>query len=98
MQRAALVTWGVVAALGLFFYATSLSSQAPLPPGDYVNFESGQVHPAALSPDGSRLFVVNTPDMRLSVFSLASGAPVLEKEIPVGIEPVAVCARDNNEV
>src|SRR5262249_8744481 len=77
---------------------SSLSSQAPPPPGDFVHFESGHVHPVALSPDGTRLFVVNTPDMRLSVFSLVTGVPVLEKEIPVGIEPVAVAARDNNEV
>jgi YVTN family beta-propeller protein len=98
MHRAAALFAGVAAALGLFFYAGSLSSQAPPPPGDFVNFESGHVHPVALSPDGTHLFVVNTPDMRLSVFSLVSGAPVLEKEIPVGIEPVAVAARDNNEV
>lgn len=98
MQRTAAGLAVVAAALGLFFYAGSLSSQAPPPPGDFVNFESGHVHPVALSPDGTHLFVVNTPDMRLSVFSLVSGAPVLEKEIPVGLEPVAVAARDNNEV
>jgi DNA-binding beta-propeller fold protein YncE len=98
MHRAAVAFAGAAAALGLFFYAGSLSSQAPPPPGDFVNFESGHVHPVALSPDGTHLFVVNTPDMRLSVFSLVSGSPVLEKEIPVGIEPVAVAARDNNEV
>jgi len=99
MRRAVVVTSGVVAsALALFFFASRLSSQAPLPPGDFVNFESGHVHPVALSPDGSHLFVVNTPDMRLSVFSLATGAPVLEKEIPVGIEPVSVAPRDNDEV
>jgi DNA-binding beta-propeller fold protein YncE len=98
MHRAAVLLAGLAAALGLFFYAGSLSSQAPPPPGDFVNFESGHVHPVALSPDGTHLFVVNTPDMRLSVFSLVSGSPVLEKEIPVGIEPVAVAARNDNEV
>src|SRR5262245_23186750 len=98
MHRAAVAFAGVAAALGLLFYAGSLSSQPPPPPGDFAHFELGHVHPVALSPDGTRLFVVNTPDMRLSVFSLVTGSPVLEKEIPVGIEPVAVAARDNNEV
>ena len=32
------------------------------PSGSFVNFESGQVRPLALSPDGTRLFAVNTPD------------------------------------
>ena len=34
----------------------------------FVSFESGQVRPLALSPDGRTLFAVNTPDNRLEVF------------------------------
>ena len=33
----------------------------------FVNFEAKQVSPCRLSPDGSRLFAVNTPDDRLSL-------------------------------
>ena len=41
----------------------------------FTTFESGQVRPLALSPDGTRLFAVNTPDDRLEIFSLTGGAP-----------------------
>ncbi len=39
----------------------------------FVNFESGHVRPLALSPDGSRLFAVNTPDNRLAIFDVTAG-------------------------
>jgi len=65
---------------------------------DFVNFESGQVRPLALSPSGDALFAVNTPDNRLEVFSLASGGPVHVASVPVGLEPVAVAARSDAEV
>jgi DNA-binding beta-propeller fold protein YncE len=65
---------------------------------EFANFESPWTHPIAISPDGARLFVVNTPDHRLSVWSLARpDAPELECEIPVGLEPVAVAIRDADE-
>jgi YVTN family beta-propeller protein len=65
----------------------------------YEHFESPQVHPARLTPDGTKLLVTNTADSRLSVFSLSSPAsPVLTAEIPVGLEPVSVNARSNDEV
>jgi YVTN family beta-propeller protein len=64
--------------------------------GDFVHFESGHVHPAAMTPDGTRLLVVNTPDNRLTVFSLTDTVPLKIAEIPVGMEPVAVAALDDN--
>ena len=66
----------------------------------FVNFEGHQTRPVCLSPDGTRLFAVNTPDGRLSVFDIsnpANPAPVLIREIPVGIEPVSVNAVSNDE-
>src|SRR5437588_917103 len=67
--------------------------------GSYVNFEGKQTSPIRLSPDGTRLFVVNTPDARLSVFDVSqSSNPRLLAEIPVGIEPVSVNPRNNDEV
>jgi len=42
---------------------------------NFVTFESGQVRPLAISPDGNRLFVVNTPDNTLEIFDINSGAP-----------------------
>ncbi|MFN0207662.1 MAG: YncE family protein [Planctomycetota bacterium] len=66
--------------------------------GSYTNFESPQVNPIAISPDGTKLLVTNTADARLSIFDLSQPSnPVLIKEIPVGIEPVAVRARTNDE-
>ena len=35
-----------------------------------IEFESGQVRPLALSPNGKLLFAVNTPDARLEIFAL----------------------------
>ena len=64
----------------------------------YVNFEGKQTNPIRVSPDGSRLFAVNTPDARLSVFDLSDAArPRLTAEIPVGLEPVSVNPRSNHE-
>lgn len=64
-----------------------------------LNFESPQVHPLALTPDGSRLLAVNSPNGTLSVFQLQGGlAPRLVAEIPVGLEPVSLAVRNNNEV
>ena len=65
----------------------------------YVNFEGKQTNPVRVSPDGTRLFVVNTPGASVSVFDLADPAkPELIAEIPVGIEPVSVNPRSSDEV
>ena len=63
--------------------------------GSFVNFESGHVRPLALSPDGSLLFAVNTPDNRLEIFTVGAGGLTLAAEVPVGLEPVAVASRVN---
>jgi YVTN family beta-propeller protein len=66
----------------------------------FTTFESGHVRPLAMSPDGTRLFAVNTPDDYLEIFSVAPGTGALTHEaaVPVGLEPVAVAARSNTEV
>ncbi len=62
------------------------------------NFASPQVHPLAITPDGTRLLAVNSPNGTLSVFQLTNGFPPrLTAEIPVGLEPVSVAVRNNNE-
>jgi YVTN family beta-propeller protein len=63
-----------------------------------VTFESGPVRPLALSPDGTRLFAVNTPDSRLEIFAVDGAGLTLTGSVPVGLEPVAVAARTNGEV
>jgi DNA-binding beta-propeller fold protein YncE len=67
-------------------------------PGSFVNFEAGHVRPLALSPDGTRLFAVNTPDARLAIFDVTATGLVLAAEVPVGLEPVTVAARTDDEV
>jgi YVTN family beta-propeller protein len=67
-------------------------------PGSFVNFEGAQTTPVRISADGSRLFVVNTPDARVAVYSLATpSSPQRIAEIPVGIEPVSVAPRTTDE-
>ncbi len=64
----------------------------------FVNFEGKQTSPIRLSPDGTRLFAVNTPDNRLSVFDVSVPQnPILIAEIPVGLEPVSVNPISNDE-
>ena len=64
----------------------------------FVAFESGHVRPLAMSPDGTRLFAVNTPDNRLEIFAVNAAGLTLIDSVPVGMEPVAVAARNNSEV
>ena len=66
--------------------------------GAFTTFESGQVRPLALSPDGTLLFAVNTPDGRLEIFDVTVSGLVPRGSVPVGLEPVAVAARTNSEV
>ncbi|AGP37383.1 beta-propeller fold lactonase family protein [Sorangium cellulosum] len=76
--------------------ASAPSALAPARP--YTLFESGQVRPLALSPDGSTLFAVNTPDNRLEIFKVKRGTLVHRGSVAVGLEPVAVAARSDDEV
>jgi DNA-binding beta-propeller fold protein YncE len=88
-------TVACAALAGLFALVVVLPGSAR---AAFVTFDTGQVRPLALSPDGTRLFAVNSPDNRLEIFSLASGSPVHVDAVEVGLEPVAVAARSNGEV
>ncbi len=80
----------------LLLLVPTLSARAQ--PPSYSNFEAGQVRPAAMSADGARLFVVNTPDDRLEVFDLTGALPALVASVPVGLSPVAVAVQDATRV
>jgi DNA-binding beta-propeller fold protein YncE len=75
-----------------------VSAQSASTGPGFVEFESGQVRPLAISADGSTLFVVNTPNGTLEVFDLTSGFPNFLYRVPVGLEPVAVAVRSSTEV
>src|SRR5271156_2457724 len=83
-------------------FAVALGIGARITPASvnssFVLFESGQVRPLTLSPDGSRLFAVDTPDNRLEIFSVGASGLTKTGEVNVGMEPVAVAARSNTEV
>lgn len=94
------------AALGLVGLAAlvSITSLVVKPPslhsatqagGDYTNFEALQIHPLAMTPDGTRLLAVNTPDARLEIFTIGNHTLTRAGDIPVGIEPVSVTAFDD---
>ncbi|MBI3540030.1 MAG: beta-propeller fold lactonase family protein [Candidatus Eisenbacteria bacterium] len=95
MRRISLVIAALVLAIGIAAAPRHLASHTQSGQ-DFVHFEAAHVRPASMTPDGNRLLVVNTPDNRLAVFDLTGAAPARIAEIPVGLEPVAVSALDNN--
>ncbi len=80
----AVLVWGAL--------NTSLMAQA-----SFVNWESPQIHPLDLTPDGTRLLAVNTADNRLEVFAVAPGGLTHLGAVPVGLDPVSVRARSDTE-
>lgn len=66
---------------------------------EWLELESGPVHPIRVSADGTRLYALNVPDARLAIYSLADpDRPILLREVAVGLEPVSVTERQGNEV
>jgi YVTN family beta-propeller protein len=64
----------------------------------FVNWETAPIHGLELTPDGQRLIAVNTADARIEVFDTSSGVPTHIESIPVGLDPVSVRAKNNNEI
>ncbi|MDZ4773060.1 MAG: YncE family protein [Planctomycetota bacterium] len=79
-----------VAVLAFVAHATAQSS--------FVNWENPHVHPLDLTPDGTKLVAVNTADARLEVFDTTGPRLVRLFDVAVGIDPVSVRARTNDEV
>jgi DNA-binding beta-propeller fold protein YncE/mono/diheme cytochrome c family protein len=78
--------------------AAALAGVVPNRAAAFVTFETGQVRPLALTPDGHTLLALNTPDARLEIFHVADGDITAVGAVEVGLEPVAVAARTNTEV
>ncbi|MGJ8664718.1 MAG: YncE family protein, partial [Marinicella sp.] len=64
----------------------------------YVNWENHPVHGIDMSPDGSRLAVAHTADNRVQLFDVSLGYPVRMGHVKVGVDPVSVRFKDNNEL
>jgi YVTN family beta-propeller protein len=104
IRRWVLGFWGLVSAL-LLSSAISTSSvepasaaSPPAPAPSFTEFESGQVRPIAMSPDGTMLFAVNTPNDTVEIFDITSTGLAFVARVPVGVEPVAVAAPNNDEI
>jgi YVTN family beta-propeller protein len=106
-HHARFVVTGILFAGGAALCASSC--QTTDPPGlqsqtgavtspSFLEFESGPVRPIAISPDGTHLFAVNTPNATLEIFNLTPTGATFAGRVPVGLEPVAVAARSNTEV
>ena len=65
--------------------------------GSYTLFESGQVRPLALNSDNTRLYALNTPDGKLEIFDVSGDTPEPLHSVPVGLEPVAISLRNDDE-
>ncbi|MBK8500193.1 MAG: hypothetical protein IPL52_15565 [Flavobacteriales bacterium] len=100
----ALCALGLVAGLSAFnnndevtpVVDTERSGQS-VPASSFTNFESAHVSPIAMTPDGTKLLAVNTANNSLEVFTLSSTGMMHTATIPVGLDPVTVRARTNNE-
>ena len=80
----------------LLFISPLLTS--PLAAQDaFVNWESPHVHPLDRTPDGTMLLAVNTADARLERFSITIGGLVHFDSISVGLDPITVRVRSNDE-
>jgi DNA-binding beta-propeller fold protein YncE len=78
-----------------------VAQQLGAQPDEFTLFETGQVRPLALSPEGTHLYALNTPDNRLEIFRVRySTLQPLEHiaSVQVGLEPIAVAARPGGEV
>ncbi len=72
--------------------------RVPQSANPYTLFETLQVRPLALSPDGRLLFAANTPDNRLEIFRVRRERLEPVASVVVGLEPVAIAARSDDEV
>lgn len=84
----------LLAAFALLGLAGGAGAELPT----YTLFEAGQVRPLAMSPDGTRLFAVNTPNGHLEIYQIGVDGLTSLESVPVGLEPVALAVRNDGEV
>ena len=88
--------WITVFAPVFIFTAQTTARRTQTP---FANLEPAQTNPIRLSADTTRLFAVNSENASLSVFDVTQPtSPSLLAEIPVGVGPVSVNPRSDDEV
>lgn len=78
--------------------STTTPPTDPVKGANFTTFETGQVRPLAMSPNGSRLFAANTPNGTLEIYTVNAGGLTYESTVAVGMEPSAVAALNDDEV
>ncbi|MCB0763176.1 MAG: hypothetical protein R2815_08125 [Flavobacteriales bacterium] len=102
-RNSMIVMTGLAAVIGLSAFETlertrdEGTAKQAVPVSDFTNFESAHVHPLDMTPDGTKLLAVNTGNNSLEVFSIGENGLLHTATIPVGLDPVTVRARTNNE-
>src|SRR4051794_5404277 len=91
-----LVLWTVITGLTLSYTSSVFADSNPYSQ-NFTAFESGQVRPLAITPDRKFLLAVNTPDAKLEIFKINGSGLDLRASVPVGLEPVSVAVRNNDE-
>ena len=84
----------IAAALTLYLLAPWAQAQDET----FVNFETPPVHPVDLNSSAQLLAVAHLADQRALIFDLTTGAPVLSRSIPVGVDPVSARFRTDSEL
>jgi len=64
----------------------------------FVNWENHPIHALDASADGQRLAVAHTADARVQLFALGPDGPQPAGSVEVGLDPVAVRFRGNDEL
>ncbi len=64
----------------------------------FVNWENHPVHALDTSPSGQMLAVANTADNRIQLFDITSGQPGPIGHVMVGLDPVSVRFRNDDEL
>jgi len=77
---------------------SSTPTTTPTSTAAFTVFESGQVRPLALSASRRLLYVTNTPDNRVEIFSVQRRRLEHLASVPVGLEPVALAERCDGEL
>ena len=99
MREQRIVMWRLCAVLAsaLVSDASQVFAQSNPYSQTFTAFESGQVRPLAITPDRKYLLAVNTPDAKLEIFRIKSDGLEHRVSVPVGLEPVSVAVRDDEE-
>lgn len=82
---------------GLFAVCAALSADTNPYSQTFTAFESGHVRPLAMTSDKKYLLAVNTPDAKLEIFRVKQDGLEHRGSVSVGLEPVAVALRNDDE-